>query len=261
MFSKFSVRVFQSSFRFHHSAALAMHSMHSRSPIEDSCRMRIARPSDTSKILKFMEKRYFCENSLSKCLDLCGAKLEASLENYLRSVLHQGISYIARDSAKGNKLIGVCLNQKNYKGASNHLEEIAENSTQDNTKKLLRIWALISREPDLHRSLLQNSIFDVSFVATQDDDEDSLLGVRLVKRSLYLARDMNFAYARANCTDNRSIKIAEDAKMIRLWDVKYKNILSETAKTPLVMPERPNMEAAVFYINLKMMHEEDDDDD
>lgn len=269
MFSKFLVQFVQTSPRFIHSVAVAAHSLNpikldvlppkqveipatiQNLPVGVKYRMEIAKPSDTNRILNFLEKNYFCEDSLSKSLNLCSMKLETSLELHVKSILLQGISLIARENSRENQIIGVCVNQKNCKWHGDHLEELANITKNQNTKILLRIWALISREPAMHDYLYQHNIFDLTFISVRKENHE--LTSELVESSLNLARDINFSFARIDCTNNETMKIAEKFEMEKLWEAAYKNIISDDDKMPVAVLEPPNTHVAAYYINLKTM--------
>lgn len=254
MFSKFLVKVSSISTRLNHSALVAAHSLNPSKldvslfkndeslPVDVKYRMEIAKPSDTNRILNFLEKNYFCDEPLCKSLNLCNMKLELPLEIHVKSLLLQGFSLIVRENSRENQVIGVCVNQKNCKWTGDHLEELAKITTDVNIKKLLRIWALNTREPAMHDFLSQHNIFDMTFVAAKK--EHPKLAGQLAKHSLNLARDMNFWFARIDCTNNETMKIAEKLEMKKLWEAPYTSILCEDEKTPVAVPEPPNTHIA-----------------
>ena len=214
-------------------------------------RIEIAKPSDANKILKFLEKNFFCHDPLCKSLNLCEKKLETPFEDYIKCILSQGMSLIAHENTRENQVLGICVNQKNCKWHGNLLEEYAEFTDDENFKKFLRIQALMSRAPAMHEFLSQLMIFNLAFLSSRKDHQN--IAMELAEFSLNLARDMNFSFARFDCTNEESMKLARKLRGIELWKTNYKYVISAENKQPVVTPESPNTHAASYYINLKLM--------
>lgn len=274
MFSKFPVSVFAVSSRFWHNLAAAYthntvqlntNSLHQveifKTEREKNLswkdyRMEFATPVDTNRILRFMEKNYFNEEPLSKSLRLCYQKLDKALEFYVKELLSQGMTIVAREESLENPIIGVAINQKSCHWDGDRLVELAAVADNANAKKLLNIWALLAREPAMHEYLSQLVIFDLKFITVKKSLEGQGLESELAKRSLELGRDMNYNFARIDATNAATKSIAENFKMEKLWDVPYANVLSDDGKSPVANPGSLHTHAAVYFLNLKTMPEE-----
>lgn len=269
MFSKLFVKVFQNSQRVNHSAVAAAFSPNiiklnvgpknqfevkdEESQLHDNFRMELAKPEDTNRILSFMEKNYFCNNALSSSLYLCYRKLDDTMEFYVKELLLQGMTMVARENSRENEIMGVCINQKSCKWDGDKLDALAKAAKNINTRKLLHIWGLIAREPSMHENLSQQTIFDLRLISMKRSPHSSGLAMELAKRSLCLGRDLNFNFARLDATDEFEKRIAKEFEMEKLWAVNYWNILGDDGRTPVAIPERPTTEAGVYYLNLKTM--------
>lgn len=221
--------------------------------------MELAKPSDVNPILHFMDKNYFCEEPLSKSLQACVKSSDRILETYIKNLLSEGITILARENSFENNILGLSINQKSCEWDGDRLDKLARDAENVNIRKLLHIWALMAREPAMHNYLSQLSIFDLAFIAVIKPLQGHGLAEELARHSMSLGRDLNFKFARVNCTDDFTARIAENFDMKRLWDLSYTNILSDDEMTPVVVPESPNTHAAVYYINLKTLPEDIDE--
>lgn len=217
----------------------------------------IVKSAEFDQTLQFIAKNFFREDPLCRCLCINTSKgrCEGPMELLIKDSLRHGMTIIARD-VNENEIVGACINNRNCPWDAQKLEEFAKQVQDGNTKKLLYIWALMSREPKLHQELELNSIFEIGLLAINNKFSGRGIGTELVKRSLDLGRDLNFSHARMDCTSDYSMKIAEKLNMKRMWDVSYKNILMQDGKTPLAVPEYPHSQAAVYYTHLKEQSDE-----
>lgn len=264
MFSKFSVKILQSTSRLNHTAiagysprAFKVPPTEAKSEIKKSAekskyRIELAKPSDTNRILYFMDKSFISQDPLSKSLRL-DKNLDKTLEACIAESLTHGMTILAQENSCENRIVGVCINQKSCKWDGDRLDRIAKSAGNINARKLLHIKALLAREPAMHDYLAQLSIFNMAFISVTKTLQGQELATELAKRSLSLGRDLNYNFARIDCTDEFTKQIAEKFKMERLLDVPYESILSDDGRTPVAVPARPNTHAAVYYINLKTM--------
>lgn len=212
----------------------------------------LVKAADVDSTVQFLEMNFLREDPLcrSLCLNTSKGKYDGPIQTLMRDSLHQGMSIVAREENE-KEIVGACINSRNCPWDAQKLEEFAKNVEDESTRKLLYIWALMSREPRLHQELNLNSIFEINVVAIKRKHAGKGIGTEIVRQSLNLACDLNFAYARMDCTSDYSMKIAKKLNMKRLWDVSYRNILMQDGKTPLAMPEHPHSHAAVYYMYLK----------
>lgn len=255
MFSKFSVRFLNvSPRRFNLSVGVAAHPIRREEELVSKYRFDFAMPDDTKQILNFLQKNYFCHNALSKSLKLCSKQLDPTMELHIKESLAQGMSIVARKASREEEeIVGIAINQKSCKWDGDRLDELARAAESINTRKLLHIWALLAREPALHDYVSQLSIFDLKLVSLKKELHNDDLATELTQHSLSLGRDLNYKFARIDSTDEHAKKIAESFKMEKLWDVPYKNIVSDDGKTPVANPDQPNSHAAVYYTSLESL--------
>lgn len=218
--------------------------------------LEFAKPADTVRILKFLEHNFFVDEPLIKSLSFTKGKVDATLEGYVRKSLNHGLSIVAVKNSPGRDILGISINEKNCVWDGTKMDKIAVESQLPQVRKLLHIWALITREPQIHMKLSQYEIFELGIISVARKMHGQGLGTQLAKRSLALARDLNYRYARMDATSDYSKKIAEKLEMSRIWEVPYKNILLDDENVPVAIPEKPHTHAYVYFMNLKNLPED-----
>lgn len=214
-------------------------------------RIEIAKADDIRPTLNFVEKNFFTTEPLSRGLNLTRRNLEGCIEVYVLEALKQGMTIIAKSEKDNDEIIGACVNLRSCPFDAWKYIELAKCTSSPNTKKLFHVWSLLAREPRLHEDLNEQCIFEIKMLAIKDIHQGQGLGAALFKKSLELARDLNFSYAAMNCTSEYAKKIAEKHEMKPIWEVEYKNILLADAKTPVINSEHPHLSASVSCLNLK----------
>ena len=232
-------------------SVLITNSSHSR-----DYHLEFAKPADTVRILKFLEHNFFVDEPLIKSLSFMKGKVDATLEGYVRKSLYHGLSIVAVKNSPGRDILGISINKKNCVWDGTKMDKIAVESQLPQVRKLLHIWALITREPQIHMKLSQYEIFELGFISVGRKMHGQGLGTQLAKRSLALARDLNYRYARMDATSDYSKKIAEKLQMSRIWEVPYKNILLDNENVPVAIPEKPHTHAYVYFMNLMNLPEQ-----
>lgn len=218
--------------------------------------LEFAKPADTVRILKFLEHNFFVDEPLIKSLSFNKGKVDGTIERYIRKSLNHGLSIVAVKNSPGRDILGISINEKNCVWDGTKMDKIAVESQLPQVRKLLHIWALITREPQIHMKLSQYEIFELGIISVARKMHGQGLGTQLAKRSLALARDLNYRYARMDATSDYSKKIAEKLEMSRIWEVPYKNILLDDENVPVAVPEKPHTHAYVYFMNLKNLPEE-----
>lgn len=218
--------------------------------------LEFAKPADTVRILKFLEHNFFVDEPLIKSLSFNKGKVDGIIESYIRKCLNHGLSIVAVKNSPGRDILGISINEKNCVWDGTKMDKIAVESQLPQVRKLLHIWALITREPQIHMKLSQYEIFELGIISVARKMHGQGLGTQLAKRSLALARDLNYRYARMDATSDYSKKIAEKLEMSRIWEVPYKNILLDDENVPVAVPEKPHTHAYVYFMNLKNLPEE-----
>lgn len=215
--------------------------------------IEIAKAADIKPTLDFIENNFFATEPLSKSLNLTKRSFEGSMEVFVLDALKQGMTLVAKSKDQNDEIIGACVNVKSCTFDAMRYKELAKCTSAMNTRKLFHIWSLLAQEPRLHEDLNERCIFEIKMLTVKDIHQGQGLGTELMKKSLSLARDLNFSYAAMNCTSEYAKKIAEKQEMKPLWEVEYKNILLDDRKTPVSIPEHPHLSASVSYLNLKKL--------
>lgn len=213
--------------------------------------IEFAKAADAKPTLEFIEKNFFVEEPLSKSLYLTKRSLEGCVEIFVLDAVRNGMTLLAK--TKSDEIIGACVNIRSCPFDARRYKEFAKCSKSDKTKKLFHIWSLLAKEPRLHEDLNEHCIFEIKMLTVGKLYQRQGLGTELMKKSLELARDLNFSYATTNCTNEYAKIIAERQDMKPIWEAAYKNILLSDGKTPVSTPEHPHLSASVSYLNLKKL--------
>ncbi|CRK92839.1 CLUMA_CG006418, isoform A [Clunio marinus] len=221
-------------------------------PEEQKYRIECVKAGDMHPILNFIEKNYFRSDPLLISLKCFHQRMDKNLEFYIKQSLLQGLSLVAKENSRENKILGVAVNQKSCKWTANSIDELGEICENINTSKLFHIWALLARESEseIHDYQSTNTIFNLGLISVHRELKHRRLQAELAFHSLCLARDLNYELARFDTTNEFTMKIAEEANMTKIWEVPYKNILCGDGKTPIILPNKPHTHAAVYCINL-----------
>lgn len=203
---------------------------------------------DVQPTLNFLEENFFREEPLSKSLNITKRSFQGPIDVYIQDAIREGMTLIAR---KNGEIIGASLNVRNCKFDAKKFQGLAKCSDSLNTRKLFQIWSLLASQANIHDELNELCLFEVKMLAVKKEHHNKGIGKVLTQKSLELARDLNFSHALISCTNEYAQRIVESLEMKRIWDVPYRNILLNDAKTPAVVPEHPHTTASVSFIDLK----------
>lgn len=244
MFAKFSVDFLKAAPKFRPIVRFSS----TADKIKKDWRYEVASPCDTEKILTFVNKHYLKEEPLFKTL-VPGQKPKI-VEKMFRGTLDHGMTMIAR-KCDDKEIIGVCMNERSGKLDGAKLCKIANDIKECDLKKLFEVWSLISSEPKLNEKLCQDEIFHVAVLSVCECHWGKGIGADLVKKSLELALDRKFAYAKMNATNDNTRKIAEKLNFEKFWCIPYKEALCRGDIKPRAIPEPPHTSISVFSYDLK----------
>lgn len=206
-------------------------------------RCELASASDNQEILSFVGNNFLKEEALVRTL-IPGPKPKLLLEIF-RKMLEQELTVVARQQSGEKKLVGVSINERSSRLDVINLCKLIPSVDDCNLKKLLEVWAMIHVESKLHETLACNEIFHSVALTVAESHYGQGIGIELTKRSFELAREKNFKFAKMNCTNDNTRKIAEELNMIRAWSSSYKEIMKSS-----VMPDPPHCSANAYYIDL-----------
>lgn len=247
MFAKFSVRFIKS---FHNRAFFSTLKVMSQAatpqPSQDF-RLAIAAPSDTETILSFVEEHFLKEEVLTRTL-IPNQKPKV-IRDIFRDRLSHGLSVVARSLCDGS-IVGVSINDRSYQLDGVNLCRLSHETRDCDLKKLLRVWAIIHVDSDLHGSLCQSEIFNIGVVSVAESHWGKNIGVEMVKKSLEVGAEKKFEVARVIATNDNIRKIAEKFGMTKHWSAPYSDLMNRDQYKPRALPEHPHCGATVFYKKL-----------
>lgn len=93
------------------------------------------------------------------------------------------------------------------------LSKMSKEIEDQNLKKLFEVFSIISLEPKINETLCQDEIFHICVLGVSEDHYGKGIGIGLLQRSLELAREKKFDYAKLSCTSDNIRKIAEQLRM------------------------------------------------
>jgi hypothetical protein len=214
--------------------------------------VEIAQPRDTENVVRFLKRNFFQREPLVKSLGL-SLHFDPVIERIIEEDLKLGCSLLALRPGHEREIVGICVNEKCCPWECEALEKMACETKNAKVQYLLHMWSLMARESKLFETLHQHEFFGLDFLSVQKSFCGKGIGTELAKKSLALAKDLNYRYARMVCTSEQSSKIAEKLGMERAWRIPYKNILFEDSDQAVTIPPPPHNEASVYYIDLKRL--------
>lgn len=214
-------------------------------------KMETASRCDTDKIISFVEKHFLSEEPL--CRALIPGQAPKIFREYYQEALDLGLSVVAKKICGDKEIIGVCLNHPSYKLNGPKLIKESKEIEDLNLRKLMETWGIIESEPKINETLCEDAIFLVCMLSVHDKHYGKGIGLELVKKSLEVAAENNFKYAKMNCTNENTMKIAKKLKMEHFWSIPYKDLLSRGNIKPRALPEPPHHNVYVYYTDLKTL--------
>lgn len=211
--------------------------------------VELATPCETDKILCFVEEHFMAEEPLYRAL-IPGKKPEI-VRQLFRGALDHKVSLVARNCCD-KKIVGVAINDRSGKLDGAKLAKMTEKIEDPQLKKLFQVWTVITQEPKINEKLCQDELFHLAVLSVAESHYGKGIGLELVKKSLELARDRNFQYAKMNCTSDNTRKIAEKLGMKRFWAKPYREIMCQGIM-PRALPEPPHNCAKVYFIDLQTL--------
>lgn len=254
MLPKFAVKFLKTAPKI---SNLAFYSTTKRStPCEEKKKTRdwkleVATTCDTEPIMCFLDKNYMQKEPLMNAL-IPGKKPKLVQDAVLHS-LGQNMSIVAR-KCSNKEIVGVCVNKRFGLLDAADLCRKTKTIEDCNVKKLFEVCSIFANDPKLHHKLCtEKDMFQVLMLSIVETHCGQGMGKELVKKSLELARDLKFDFAKMNCTSESNRKVAECLNMQKIWEANYKDIMNRDNNKPRAMPAPPNCSASVYYIDLKTL--------
>jgi GNAT superfamily N-acetyltransferase len=167
--------------------------------------------------------------------------------------LDHGLSIVARKLCNDKGIVGVSINERSCKSDGEKMCKLTEEIQDCNLKKMFEALTFITREPKLHEKLCQEEIFHVGMLSVAESHYGRGIGQDLVKKSLELARDKNFQFAKTAATNDNTRKIAEKLGMQKFWSATFKDILCRGNIKTRALPECPHTGVNIYILDLKTL--------
>lgn len=145
------------------------------------------------------------------------------------------------------------MNERSSKLDSAKLAKMATEVECCQVAKLLEVASIISGESKLNEKLCREEIFHIAALSVADTHYGQGMGIEMVKKSLEVARENKFEYAKMNCTSDNTRKIAEELNFTKHWSAPFKDILCRGNIQPRSLPEPPHCNASVYFFDLKTL--------
>uniref|UniRef100_A0A182P1V5 N-acetyltransferase domain-containing protein n=1 Tax=Anopheles epiroticus TaxID=199890 RepID=A0A182P1V5_9DIPT len=218
-------------------------------PTTCPCRVRLAKEADSSDIVQFMQGNVLHSEPLLRSLQVSTIPSQAVLLDYIRLLLRDSFTLLALANGPPERIVGVAISRRSCPWDGKQLIERADRTRCDQLRKLLYIWSIVETEPNLHRHFCTRCLFEIALLATAIDSQRQGIGLHLTQRSLELARDLGFQFARMNCTCEYSSRVATKAGLECHWTVAYHHLV-DSAKQPVVLPDPPHTHIKVHAMAL-----------
>lgn len=207
---------------------------------------------DKGKIVSFIKKHYLKENPLAKVL-IPGMQPDVFMK-MKGEALNQNLSVVARKTCEpyGDcSILGVCVNERSTACDGAKLESIARAIKCCNLQRFLEVQALMKKESCAHERLSHPEAFHIGTLSICEEHWGRGIGLALVRKSLELATQQKYKYAKMTCMCENTKKIAKSLGMREIWSAPYEDLFCRCSGKPRTLPESPHTRAYVYYINLK----------
>lgn len=215
-----------------------------------NCEFSIGKKEHAEKVLKFMETDYLDNEPVARSFKIGRQDYDTVLKPLMLEDYLGGLTILAK---KNDEIAGVCISQRCCHWYGDHLEKMSCDTDNLQVRKYLQLIAFLHREPRIHQKLGEDVIFNIAHLSVSKNFKNQGIGKDLMKKSLALARDANYNYAKVICTNMFTQKICDKIGMTPAWNLPYKNILSEETCKPLILPDDPHTHAHVYYVDLKQL--------
>lgn len=203
---------------------------------------------DRKEILNFVEKNFLKDEPLAKAL--IPGENPPVFKKIVRESFDQGLSVVAKRTCGDFEIIGACINSRSFIMTATRYLKWAQGVDDQHLKKLLQTMAMVESDSNVNEKLNQDEIFLLSVLIVSDKQWGKGIGLEMVRKSLELAREKQFKFAKMNCMNENTLNIAEQLQMKRLWCLPYKSLLCRGKIRPCAFPEAPHLSAYVYYIDV-----------
>ncbi|XP_063530697.1 uncharacterized protein LOC134741735 [Cydia strobilella] len=186
---------------------------------EQRLRVRLARPSDVPRVLKFVREHIrvwpgpLAPNNLV-------------LDDYIARTLAQGHSMLAEQTpnATRSEILGLALVGAICSWDANILEQWASCIRCRRSKRLVNFTAHCLRAPKLHENYGVDRILQVTLIVPPDKPKSAEIAQALAKNAIKRGKETGFPLVRFDVTKDADAKSLEELNLKKEWFVSYKII-------------------------------------
>ncbi|XP_032677783.1 dopamine N-acetyltransferase-like isoform X2 [Odontomachus brunneus] len=202
--------------------------------------IEIINKDDKLKVLKFLRRFFFRDEPLNQCIQLIPEGEDSTcieLEDYCSTAsLENGFSLMAV-SASG-AIVGVMLNGK-MDPPSNEEPEYISSCTNPKFKKILRLLHYVDKKVNVGGQFRDLNIMEIRIISVDTNWRGQGIAKALVEKSVEIAKEQGFHYARADCTSLFSAKLCARIGFDAVYKLDYNDYVDEDGK-PVFSPALPH---------------------
>ncbi|XP_029157914.1 dopamine N-acetyltransferase-like isoform X2 [Nylanderia fulva] len=199
------------------------------------------------KVLKFLRRFFFRDEPLNHSIQLIPEGEDSTcteLEDYCsHSSFENNLSLMAV-TANGT-IIGVVLNGKADPPSAEEPEDI-ESCKNAKFKKILRLLYYIDKNVNVDGRFRDLNVLEVKIISVDTNWRGKGVGKVLIEKTIEIAKEEGFHYARADCSSFFSGKLCARIGFEAIYKLKYNDYVDEEGK-PIFSPALPHT-AVVSYI-------------
>ncbi|XP_063375072.1 uncharacterized protein LOC134662731 [Cydia amplana] len=186
---------------------------------EHRLRVRLARPSDVPRVIKFVREHVrvwpgpLAPNNLV-------------LDDYVARTLAQGHSMLAEQTPKATRseILGLALVAAICSWDADILERWASCIRCTRSKRLVDFTAHCLRAPNLHENYGVERILQVTLIVPPDKPKSAEIAQALAKNAIKRGKEAGFPLVRFDITKDSDAKSLEELNLKKEWFVSYKII-------------------------------------
>ncbi|XP_011875954.1 PREDICTED: dopamine N-acetyltransferase-like isoform X2 [Vollenhovia emeryi] len=209
--------------------------------------IEIINKDDKLKVLKFLRRFFFRDEPLNHCIQLIPEGEDSTcveLEDYCSySSLGNNLSLKAV-SASG-AIVGLELNGK-MEPPSNEEPEYIRSCKNAKFKKILRLLHHIDKGVNMGGQFRNCNVMEIKILSVDTSWRGKGIAKTLMEKSIEIAKEQGFHYARADCTSFFSGKVCARLGFEAIYNLNYNDYVDEDGK-PIFSPASPHT-AAITYV-------------
>ncbi|XP_063635538.1 uncharacterized protein LOC134806236 [Cydia splendana] len=184
---------------------------------EQRLRVRLTRPSDVPRVLKFVREH----------VRVWPGPLEPNhlvLNDYVARTLAQGHSMLAEQTPNvtRSEILGLALVAAVCSWDADILQQWAKYIRCTRSKRLVNFSAHCLRAPKLHENYGVERILQVTLIVPPDKPKSAEIALALAKTAIKRGKEVGFPLVRFDVTNDSDAKSLEELNLKNEWSVSYK---------------------------------------